>query len=127
MTRRAMSKARKARIWDAAQGVCHLCGLPIKAGEPWEAEHVVALTCGGSDADDNIRPAHVDCHAGKTKADKAIGAKITRIKARNIGVKRLSVNLIKSKGFTKSEREPKAGKVRIERARLAPRPMFVGE
>ena len=122
--RRAMTAARKARIWDAAKGICHLCGLAIKAGEPWEAEHVIALTCGGTDDDGNIRPAHVDCHAGKTRDDKKTGAKLTRIKARNIGIKRPPMNLIKSKGFTKCEREPRAGKTRIERVRLAPRAIY---
>jgi len=122
--RRAMSAARKARIFDAARGLCHLCGLPIKAGETWEAEHVVALTCGGSDDDANIRPAHVDCHAGKTKSDKAIGAKLTRIKARNIGIKRQPVQPIKSRGFDKTFAPPKTGKARIERAALPPRQIY---
>ena len=83
--RRAMTAARRVRIFDAALGRCHLCGLAIKSGEPWQAEHVIALTCGGTDDDANIRPAHVDCHAGKTRSDKRDGAKITRIRAREIG------------------------------------------
>lgn len=124
MTRRAMSKARKVRIWDAADGVCHLCNQHIKAGEPWEAEHVIALTCGGTDDDANIRPAHVDCHRGKTKADKKAGAKLTRIKAKHIGVKTPPAVQIRSRGFTKAVRDPRAGKARIQRVQLPPRQMF---
>lgn len=122
--RRTMTSARKVRIFDAANGVCHLCGLAINAGEKWEAEHVIALTCGGADDDANIRPAHVDCHAGKTRADKKAGAKITRIKARAIGAKRAPTVKIKSRGFTKTTRDPKTGKTRIPRAALPPRQMF---
>ena len=85
--RRPMTKARRVRIFDAAHGVCHLCNQPIQTGEAWDAEHVIALTCGGTDDDANIRPAHVDCHAGKTRSDKRDGAKITRIRARVIGAR----------------------------------------
>lgn len=124
--RRAMTSARKVRIFDAAKGVCHLCGLTIRSGEKWEAEHVIALTCGGTDDDANIRPAHVDCHAGKTKADKKAGAKITRIKAAAIGAKRAPTVQIQSRGFTRTIRDPKAGKARIPRATLPPRQIYEG-
>lgn len=83
--RKPMTKARRVRVFDAASGRCHLCGLAIKTGERWEAEHVIALECGGTDDDANLRPAHVECHKGKTATDAAIGAKLTRMRARHIG------------------------------------------
>lgn len=104
--KRAMSKARRLRVWNASNGVCHLCGLAIKQGEPWEVEHKIALTCGGTDDDDNLAPAHVDCHAGKTRADKKAGAKLTRIAAAHVGIKTPKAR-IANRGFAKREREPR--------------------
>jgi len=83
--RRRMTVARKVRIFDAAKGICHLCQRPIAVGEAWEAEHIIALTCGGTDDDTNLAPAHIDCHKVKTKADKGTGAKLTRQRAAQIG------------------------------------------
>lgn len=105
--KRAMSRARRLRIWQAHAGVCHLCGLPIAQGEPWHVEHKQALTCGGTDDDANLAPAHVDCHAGKTRADKKAGAKLTRIAARHIGANPPPKQRIANRGFAKREREPR--------------------
>lgn len=80
--RRSMTKARATRIFLAADGVCHICTTRIRDGEPWEAEHVTALTLGGADTDDNLRPAHVRCHKAKTADDKRADAKRNRIIAR---------------------------------------------
>jgi 5-methylcytosine-specific restriction enzyme A len=51
-----------------------LCGRKIAPGEPWHIEHMKARGLGGKDSDDNLRPAHIDCHAGKTKKERAIMA-----------------------------------------------------
>lgn len=102
--RRPMTKARRVRIFDAAQGVCHLCGQPIQTGEAWEAEHVIALECGGSDDDANMRPAHKACHKAKTAADAATGAKLTRIRARHIGAHTPKASIPQP---PKREREPR--------------------
>lgn len=121
MTKRRMTKARRLRIFDAAKGVCHLCGLQIKLGEKWEAEHLIALACGGTDDDDNLRPAHLDCHAAKTKQDVKDAAKIKRIRARHIGAAETQTK-IPSRGFPKPER-----KQRFVREALPPRQMFRSE
>jgi len=119
MTARRMSRARRLRVWQTHAGKCHLCGRPIAQGEPWHVEHKQALTCGGTDDDTNLAPAHVDCHAGKTRADKKAGAKLTRIAARHIGADRPKAR-IASRGFAKRERE------RIEKPPLPPRrPMWI--
>ena len=85
MTRR-MSTSRRARIFTAAKGICHLCGSAIDGTrEPWEAEHVIALEISGDDSDDNLRPAHVACHKAKTKDDAGRIAKAKRVAAKHVG------------------------------------------
>jgi hypothetical protein len=77
--RRAMTKARAANIFLANQGRCYLCGRQIRDGEKYEIEHPDALWAGGSDDDAALKPVHVKCHAGKTKAEAAERAKRNRI------------------------------------------------
>lgn len=115
MTARRMSKARRLRVWDAYKGVCHLCGMAIKTGDAWHVEHIVALACGGTDEDANMAPAHIDCHAPKTKDDVRVAAKIKRVAARHIGAKPAPKATIANRGF------PKRGRVRIEKPPLPPR------
>lgn len=119
MTARRMTKARKLRIWHAHNGVCHLCKLPIQRGAQWEAEHIIALGCGGTDDDANLAPAHIDCHAPKTKADVVTAAKIKRIEARHVGAHVPKVK-IPNRGFPKRPREP-----RDKPPPLAPRAMWI--
>lgn len=76
--RKAMTPARRARIFESAGGVCHICGGKIMAGELWDADHVKPLGLGGSDDDDQIRPAHVHCHKSKSRAQASIMAKADR-------------------------------------------------
>ncbi len=114
MTRRAMTALRRARVFDAAHGICHLCRIAIKTGEAWEVEHVIALECGGTDDDANLRPAHVACHKIKTADDHKAGAKLKRVRARHIGA-HVPKQPIQSRGFPKRER------TRVERPPMPPR------
>lgn len=85
MTRR-MSPTRKARIFAAAGGICHICERPIDgARERWDAEHVVPYALTRDDRDDNLRPAHVACHAEKTPVDVAQIAKAKRVNRKHTG------------------------------------------
>ena len=87
MTRRSMSTTRRVRIFEAADGRCHLCGVKIGVGEAWEAEHRIALAAGGTDDDDNLAPAHIACHRSKTTDDAKLIAKVKRVRAKHIGAK----------------------------------------
>lgn len=83
------------------QGVyldCYLCGGKIRPqrGEKWEAEHVVRRSVGGSDDPSNVRPAHKDCHAPKTKVDISENAKGKRVSAKHFGI-------VEKKGWWKPE------------------------
>ena len=86
MSRRPMTRSRKVRIFEVAGGICHICGSKIDGvRERWDAEHVIPLAAGGDDDDDNLRPAHVACHRGKTTEDAKVIAKTKRVRAKHMG------------------------------------------
>jgi Restriction endonuclease len=105
----------RQRIYDRAQGQCHICKLPIKAGESWQADHVIALINGGENRESNLAPAHAHCHLAKTKQDVAVKKKIARVRGRHTGAKQPK-GTIKSRGFAKKARTPKPS--------LPPRKLF---
>jgi 5-methylcytosine-specific restriction protein A len=88
--RRPLSPMRRLRVFEAAGGLCHLCGLRIQVGEKWEVEHRRALALGGEDDDANLSPAHKSCHAEKTTDDLARTAKAKRMKAKHLGIRKRS-------------------------------------
>jgi 5-methylcytosine-specific restriction protein A len=97
MTRR-MSPSRRARIFAAHDGMCHLCGGKIDGTrERWEVEHIVPYALTRDDTDDNLAPAHVGCHAAKTKGDVTAIAKAARVSKKHIGAHRPAGTLAGSK------------------------------
>lgn len=88
--RKSMSPRRRLAVWEAARGVCHLCGQKIKAGEKWEVEHKRALALLGTDDDANLAPAHIACHAVKTKDDVGRLSKALRQRAKHLGIRKRS-------------------------------------
>ncbi|MFE3837320.1 HNH endonuclease [Pseudogemmobacter sonorensis] len=88
MTRRSISRTERVRIFDGAQGRCHICGEKIDGTyEAWDVEHVIPLELGGDDHGDNLQPAHRRCHAEKTKGDVRQIAKAKRVRANHIGAR----------------------------------------
>ncbi len=65
-----------------------MCNRKIAHGEPWEVEHPKAIGLGGADDATNWAPAHVDCHAGKTRNDIRIMRKADRQMKAHAGVKK---------------------------------------
>jgi 5-methylcytosine-specific restriction enzyme A len=89
MTRRSISRTERVRIFERAGGLCHICNGRIDGTrERWDVEHVVPLQLGGDDHGDNLQPAHVGCHAGKTAQDVAQIAKAKRVRAKHLGADR---------------------------------------
>lgn len=86
--RRPMTAKRRLAIFGAAEGICHLCDLPIDKHKPWEVSHVIPLEMGGEDDDDNTRPAHYACHREHTaKVDIPLIAKAKRVAAKHCGAR----------------------------------------
>lgn len=96
--RRPMSPTRKLKVFENFGGRCHICERRIRAGEPWDAEHVVPLALGGADDDSNLRPAHKACHGDKTRTDAASWSKAKRVRAKHVGAYRSSNQIPGSRG-----------------------------
>jgi 5-methylcytosine-specific restriction endonuclease McrA len=98
--------AQRVKIFTANDGRCHLCESRIALGEKWDVEHVKARGLGGSDKIEDMKPAHVDCHKGKTREDRAIMAKADRQAKKRYLPRKASK--LKSRGFAKPDRGTKA-------------------
>lgn len=77
--RRAMTKARAAKIFLAHNGRCCNCGQQIRQGQSWFVEHIVSLAQGGADDETNTAPAHTKCKAEKDASDASSKAKRDRL------------------------------------------------
>jgi 5-methylcytosine-specific restriction protein A len=100
MTRTRWTAKRRAALFLAHAGVCHICGGKIN-GEGWDVEHVIPLAMGGDDDEANCAPAHLKCHRAKTATDKGHIAKAARMQLRAMGIKRQPRNPIRGgKGDT---------------------------
>lgn len=67
--RPSMSKARRARIFEAHGRICYLTGAKIGPDDEWDVEHVIPWALSHDDSDENLRPALKDPHKTKTKGD----------------------------------------------------------
>lgn len=76
----------KLRVFRDHGGVCYLSGRKIRPGDPWDAEHVLAIINGGENREANLRPALSAPHKIKTAADVAIKAKTDRIAKKHLGI-----------------------------------------
>lgn len=116
MKRRRRTGKQRLAILQSHDHVCHLCGGKIQPGQKWELEHVVALELSHDDSDENLRPAHAACHREKTKADVTDIAKAKRREIKFYAAEPPKQK-IKSRGFARKERKPKAA--------LPPRRLFI--
>jgi 5-methylcytosine-specific restriction protein A len=107
----------RQRIYDRDNGVCHLCALPIKPGETWQADHVVALINGGEHRETNLAPAHGHCHVGKSAIDVKEKAKVAKVRGKHIGA-------IRPKQTIQSAPFPKPDKQRSSKSALPPKIIY---
>jgi len=77
----------KLRIFERDKGRCHISGRLIRAGETWDAEHVIALCNGGENRESNLAPALAALHKGKTAKDVAEKSMVNRVRAKHLGIK----------------------------------------
>lgn len=97
----------RQRIYDANEGICHICSLPIKTGETWHLDHVKALIEGGENRESNMKPAHAHCNLAKAKQETKRKAKVQRTRQKHTGARKPK-GTIQSRGFEKTERKEKA-------------------
>ena len=114
----------RLRVLNANKGLCYLSGLPI-GSKKWEIEHVKALSLGGENRESNLRPALVEAHKLKTKAEAKDRAKADAIAKKAAGIKPVT-QPIQSRGFPGSAPKPdKKEAARSFYQGIARRPMFV--
>lgn len=86
--RRSLTTAQRVRIFRDHDGICHLCGGKITAGEAWDVSHDRPLEMLGADDESNWKPAHRVCHRKHTaKVDIPQIAKAKRREARHLGIR----------------------------------------
>ena len=103
MSRRSFSRKDRARIFAAAEGICHICEGKIGVGEAWEVEHRIPYALTQDDSDDNLSPAHVRCHKTKThKEDRPRINKAERQRAKHMGYWPKTKAPLRSRGFPSS-------------------------
>ena len=86
-----LSDKKRRELFLMHGGICHLCGMRIDGTrQRWEVEHVIPRSMLGklADTDDNMKPAHVDCHKIKTAEDKGNLARAVRRQDRHNGTHR---------------------------------------
>jgi 5-methylcytosine-specific restriction protein A len=80
----------KLRVFQKHGGICHLAKRKIMPGEPWDAEHVIAIINGGENRESNLAPALRDKHPEKTARDMAEKSRTYRKRKSNLGIKKRS-------------------------------------
>lgn len=80
----------RLRVFARHNGICHLSGRRIAAGDAWDLDHVVALANGGEHRESNLAPALRDKHRKKTAQDVAEKAKVAKVRKRHLGIRKRS-------------------------------------
>ena len=96
----AIPRRVRLRVFERHGGYCHLSGRKIRAGEPWDLDHIVALVNGGSHRESNLAPALRSKHRKKTASDVAEKSTVARKRAKHLGI-RSNRAKIQSRGFSK--------------------------
>lgn len=86
--RKRQTRAQRVKMFDAHGGVCVICGCKIHVGEPWIDEHINPREISADDSLANRGPAHVKCAKEKTRRDVKLIAKVKRVRAKHLGIKK---------------------------------------
>lgn len=77
----------RLRVFHKYGGVCYLSGRKIGPADKWDLEDIQALCNGGENRESNKAPALRDRHKEKTAKDVAEKSKVSRIRAKHLGIK----------------------------------------
>lgn len=78
----------RLRIFERADGICHLSGRKIRPGDDWDCDHIVALVNGGEHRESNLAPAIRDKHREKTADDVREKSIVNRKRSKHLGIKK---------------------------------------
>ena len=86
MTRKKRTDKKRREIGARHGWICHISGACIDPDvDDWRLNHVIPLGGGGSDDEDNLRPALAKAHLEKTRKDITRIAKGKRVRAKHLG------------------------------------------
>lgn len=109
----------KLRIFERAKGRCHISGRLIRAGEAWDADHIIALCNGGEHREANLAPALTAPHKAKTAEDVAEKATVYRKRAKHLGIAPKRKPL-QSAGFQRAQPQRSASRPIVRKSEQAP-------
>lgn len=92
----------RLRIFERSNGICHISGRKIRAGEKWQPDHILAIINGGENRECNMAPALTEPHKVKTAADVALKATTYRKRAKHLGIELRKGPKIQSAGFRRA-------------------------
>lgn len=78
----------RLRIFNRYGGRCYLSNRPIRPGDKWDAEHIIALANGGENRERNLAPALQSPHKVKTTRDRQIKKKTDARRKKHIGIRK---------------------------------------
>lgn len=76
------------RICERQGWRCAISGVNIRDGVKVEFDHIIPLWLGGENREANLQAVTAAAHAGKTKAEAKVRAKVNRIQLKRIGAKK---------------------------------------
>ena len=112
--RKRLTKLQRSELHTREGGKCCICGLDLDKAKPFIDEHKRALGLGGSNDPKNRGIAHPHCADIKTREEDM--PRITKAKAQGAAVVSRDPRAqpaMQSRGFLKTEKPSKAGRVRI--------------
>jgi len=81
----------KDRIARKAEDCCQKCGQPIVGKVRAAFDHIIPLILGGENRETNLQLlCEAPCHKAKTQLDVKLKAKVARVRARHLGIKKPS-------------------------------------
>lgn len=120
--RRAMTAARKWRIWLREGGRCRDCGEQVPHFGPGVIyDHANQLSLSGDDSDENIFAIHASCDKPKTAKDARDRGKVRRLR-KKAPTKGVGTDLLAAAVISQEDQPPGPG-ARPCRRRIPSRPM----
>lgn len=83
----------RLRVFERFNGICHRSGRKIRPGDPWQADHIIAIINGGQNRESNLAPILAgknSPNSEKTAEDVKTKAKIARVAKLDKGLKQSS-------------------------------------
>lgn len=76
------------RVCDRQGWKCAISGVDIRDGVKVEFDHITPLWLGGENRETNLQAVTAVAHAGKTKSEAKVRAKVNRIQLKRMGAKK---------------------------------------